>query len=313
MAFDNLCKLLSEQYPDRFAAWLLGEVPDSIRVLKTELSIEPIRADYVTFLETQERILHLEFQTKLPAEPPLPLRMLDYWVRLYRRYRLPITQVLVLLRPPSSGTVIETRFQVETTRHDYRVVRMWEQDPEIFLRDPALLPLATLAATNQPEQLMSRIAEEVSKIELSERRQEIATCTQVLAGLRFDKEFIRSFFRGESMRESVIYQEILKEGLQEGRQRGLQQGLQEGLQQGLQEGLQQGLQEGLQQGLQQGELSLVLRQLSRRVGEIPVELKAQIQALSLSQLEELGEALLDFSSLEDLMVWLRSHPSVQAE
>ncbi|NJO77000.1 MAG: DUF4351 domain-containing protein, partial [Leptolyngbyaceae cyanobacterium RM1_406_9] len=82
---------------------------------------------------------------------------------------------------------------------------------------------------------------------------------------------------------------------------------------GLQEGLQQGLQEGLQQGLQQGELSLVLRQLSRRVGEIPVELKAQIQALSLSQLEELGEALLDFSSLEDLMVWLRSHPSVQAE
>ncbi|NJO76082.1 MAG: Rpn family recombination-promoting nuclease/putative transposase [Leptolyngbyaceae cyanobacterium RM1_406_9] len=296
MAFDNLCKLLSEQYPDRFAAWLLGEVPDSIRVLKTELSIEPIRADYVTFLETQERILHLEFQTKLPAEPPLPLRMLDYWVRLYRRYRLPITQVLVLLRPPSSGTVIETRFQVETTRHDYRVVRMWEQDPEIFLRDPALLPLATLAATNQPEQLMSRIAEEVSKIELSERRQEIATCTQVLAGLRFDKEFIRSFFRGESMRESVIYQEILKEGLQEGRQRGLQQGLQE----------------GLQQGLQQGKLSLTLRQLSRRVGEIPVESKAQIQALSLSQLEELGEALLDFSTLEDLMVWLRSHPSVQA-
>ncbi|NJN92144.1 MAG: DUF4351 domain-containing protein [Leptolyngbyaceae cyanobacterium SL_5_14] len=144
--------------------------------------------------------------------------------------------------------------------------------------------------------MMSRIAEEVSKIELSERRQEIATCTQVLAGLRFDKEFIRSFFRGESMRESVIYQEILKEGLQEGRQRGLQQGLQE----------------GLQQGLQQGKLSLALRQLSRRVGEIPVESKAQIQALSLSQLEELGEALLDFSTLEDLMVWLRSHPSVQA-
>jgi predicted transposase YdaD len=198
---------------------------------------------------------------------------------------------------------------------------MWEQDPEIFLRDPALLLLATLAATNQPEQLMSRIAEEVSKIELGERRQEIATCTQVLAGLRFDKEFIRSFFRGESMRESVIYQEILKEGLQEGRQRGLQQGLQEGLQQGLQEGLQQGLQEGLQQGLQEGlqqglqrgELSLVLRQLSRRVGEIPVELKAQIQNLSLSQLDELGEALLDFLTLEDLVVWLRSHPPVQAQ
>jgi predicted transposase/invertase (TIGR01784 family) len=301
MPFDNLCKLLSEQYPDRFAAWILGEVPASVKVLKTELSIEPIRADYVTFLETQERILHLEFQTKLPSEPPLPLRMLDYWVRLYRRYRLPITQVLVLLRPPADGTVIETRFQVEMTRHDYRVVRMWEQDPDVFLQDPALLPLAPLAATNQPEQLMFRIAEEVSKIESIEQQQEVAACTQVLAGLRFDKQFIRSFFRGEFMRESVIYQEILEEGLQEGRQRGLQ----EGLQQGLQEGLQQGLQEGLQQG----ELSLVLRLLNRRVGEVPAESQAQIQGLDLSQLEELGEALLDFSSLEDLLVWLRSHLS----
>ena len=45
MAFDNLCKLLAEKYPDRFALWLLGEVPSSIQVLKSELSIEPIRAD----------------------------------------------------------------------------------------------------------------------------------------------------------------------------------------------------------------------------------------------------------------------------
>jgi predicted transposase YdaD len=27
MAFDNLCKLLAEQHPDRFAEWLLG-VPE---------------------------------------------------------------------------------------------------------------------------------------------------------------------------------------------------------------------------------------------------------------------------------------------
>jgi len=309
MPFDNLCKLLSEQYPDRFAAWLLGEVPTSVKVLKTELSIEPIRADYVTFLETQERILHLEFQTKLSSEPPLPLRMLDYWVRLYRRYRLPITQVLVLLRPPADGTIVETRFQVEMTCHDYRVVLMWEQDPDIFLQDPALLPLAPLAATDQPEQLMARIAEEVSKIESIEQRQEVSACTQVLAGLRFDKQFIRSFFRGEFMRESVIYQEILEEGLQEGLQQGLQEGLQQGLQEGLQQGLQEGLQQGLQEGLQQGELSLVLRLLKRRVGKIPAESQAQIQKLALSQLEELGEALLDFSTLEDLMAWLRSRPS----
>lgn len=86
MSFDNLCKLLSEKHPDRFAAWILGESPDQVKVLKTELSIEPIRADSITFLQTQDRILHLEFQVKLESDPPLPLRMLDYWVRLYRLY-----------------------------------------------------------------------------------------------------------------------------------------------------------------------------------------------------------------------------------
>ena len=72
MSFDNLCKYLSEKYPDAFATWLLGHPPSApVEVLKTELSIEPIRADFVTFLSTQERILHLEFQVKVATEPPL--------------------------------------------------------------------------------------------------------------------------------------------------------------------------------------------------------------------------------------------------
>lgn len=94
MSFDNLCKLLAETYPANFATWLLGKTPTSIKVLKTELSIEPIRADSVTFLATSERILHLEFQLNPMSKPPLPLRMLDYWVRLYRCYQLPVTRNL---------------------------------------------------------------------------------------------------------------------------------------------------------------------------------------------------------------------------
>ena len=39
MSFDNLCKLLAEKHPDRFAAWLLGEPStNAIEVLKNELS-----------------------------------------------------------------------------------------------------------------------------------------------------------------------------------------------------------------------------------------------------------------------------------
>lgn len=174
MSFDNLCKLLAEKYPDHFATWILGQPTDSVNVLKTELSIEPIRADSITLLQTQDRILHLEFQTKLDSTPPLPLRMLDYWVRLYRLYRLSVTQVVVLLLPPSEGTVIETEFVFERTRHEYQVIRMWEQDPNFLLCDLALLPLAPLAAAAQPEQLLSRVAQQISKIQSAQQQREVS-------------------------------------------------------------------------------------------------------------------------------------------
>ena len=202
MSFDNLCKLLSEKYPARFAAWILGSSPASVKVLKTELSIEPIRADSVTFLQTQERILHLEFQVRLESEPPLPLRMLDYWIRLHRLYRLPITQTVVLLLAPSEGTGIETVFALEPTRHEYRVIRLWEEDA-------ALLPLASLAATSVPEQLLTQVAEQVGKIESTQQRQQVSAYTQLLAGLRFEKKLVQKMFQEGMMRESVIYQEIL--------------------------------------------------------------------------------------------------------
>ncbi|WP_414530289.1 Rpn family recombination-promoting nuclease/putative transposase [Nodularia chucula] len=279
MSFDNLCKLLSEKHPDRFASWVLGTPQTGATVLKTELSIEPIRADYVTFLQLEGRILHLEFQTKLESTPPLPLRMLDYWVRLYRLYRLPITQVVVLLLPPKDDIEIPTAFTVENTRHEYRVIKMWEENPEPFLQDSALLPLASLTATNQPQNLLEKIVQRVNQVETTQRP-EISAYTQILAGLKFKKDLIRKLFREGMMRESVIYQEILEEGEQRGEQRGRQEGRQE------------------------GERSLVLRQLTRKVGELPPGMGEQLQTLSLQQLENLGEALLDFNTLLDLETWL---------
>ncbi len=60
MSYDNVCKILAEKYPTDFARWLLAVEPRSIEALKTELSIEPIRADSLTFLQTENRILREE-------------------------------------------------------------------------------------------------------------------------------------------------------------------------------------------------------------------------------------------------------------
>ncbi len=81
---------------------------------------------------------------------------------------------------------------------------------------------------------------------------------------------------------------------------------------GFERGLQEGLQEGLQQEAQrsrQREQSLILRQLQRKVGEVPDDTLTRLNALSFEQLAALGEALLDFGTLADLTVWLERHAS----
>lgn len=95
------------------------------------------------------------------------------------------------------------------------------------------------------------------------------------------------------MRESSVYQAILAEGREEG--------------------LTQGLTQGLAQGRTEEALNLVLRMLRRRLRSVAPdrvvsrELQTKLEGLSLLQLEDLGEALLEFEGIEDLLDWLDKH------
>ncbi|MBD2084015.1 DUF4351 domain-containing protein [Trichocoleus sp. ST-U3] len=272
MEYDNTCKYLAENYPDEFAKWLLSSEASDIQVIKTELSLEPIRADSVIFLQVANQILHLEFQTSAQSTPPLDFRMLDYYTRLKRQYGCEIVQIAIFLQATTSELVFRQQYTDTNTRHQYRVIRMWEEDPTPLLANPALLPLATLARSDSPRALLEQVATGVARIEKTTERQNILACAGVLAGLRFKKDLIQQLFRKEIMQESVIYQDIL--------------------------------QKGEQRGLQQGEVALILRLLRLRFGDINPEVQEQIRGLSIPQLEGLAEALLDFSSQTDLVSYL---------
>ncbi|MEB3175689.1 MAG: DUF2887 domain-containing protein [Cyanobacteriota bacterium] len=92
--------------------------------------------------------------------------------------------------------------------------------------------------------------------------------------------------------QSRFYQEVVALGLEQGRQEGLQTGRQEGRQ------------EGLQTGRQEEAAALVLRQLTRKCGQLTPGQVAQVRGLELEALERLGEDLLDFSGAADLVAWL---------
>jgi predicted transposase YdaD len=69
---------------------------------------------------------------------------------------------------------------------------------------------------------------------------------------------------------------------------------------GLQEGREEGHAEGRQRGLQEGELTLLLRLLRKRFGELPEWVRARLEQASIEQLEHWGEQLLQADSLEAL-------------
>lgn len=273
LSYDNACKFLAEQYPGDFLRRFLIANATTARVLKTELIVEPIRADSVAFVRAGNSIGHLEFET-LPKtdKTPIPIRMLDYYTRLKRQYNSRICQAVIFLKETSSPLVFESEYRDENTWHRYNVIRLWEQDPKPFLASPALLPLAPLARTNAPETLLEQVAAEVAKIPNETQRQNISSCTQILAGLRNKKDVIRQLFQGDIMQESVIYQDIVQTGIQTGRQ--------------------------------EEAVAFASRLIGRRFGEIAPALKQQIQELSREQLELLGEALFDLSTVDDLAAWL---------
>ncbi len=65
-----------------------------------------------------------------------------------------------------------------------------------------------------------------------------------------------------------------------------------------------GIEQGIEQGMQRGEATLILRLLNRRLGQVTTIVEKQVRQLSVEQLEDLGEALLDFENETDLLDWL---------
>ncbi len=61
---------------------------------------------------------------------------------------------------------------------------------------------------------------------------------------------------------------------------------------------------GIEQGKQLEAANLVLRLLHRRLGQVSESVSEQIRQLPVEQLEDLGEALLDFENEADLLNWL---------
>ena len=75
---------------------------------------------------------------------------------------------------------------------------------------------------------------------------------------------------------------------------------QQAMQQGLEQGLEAGLEKGLEKGLVIGEQKLLIRQITRRFGPLPDEIRQRIEQANIDQIEEWADRILDARSLADI-------------
>ncbi len=229
-------------------------------------------------------LIHVENQSSKQAN--FDKRMFRYFSRLYEKFDIPIYPI-VLLSYDSPKTPETNVHQVAfphkvILQFNYDVIQLNQLNWRDFLRQKNPVATALMAKMN---------------IAPAERRQVKFECLRLLATLKLDPARMRliSGFIDTYLRLSPQEQQLLQADIAtiEPRQ-----------QEEVMEIVTTWMEEGIEQGKEQATLSLVMRQLPRKVGTLTPELEARVQQLSLTQLEDLSVALLDFSSIEDLTVWL---------
>jgi predicted transposase YdaD len=152
------------------------------------------------------------------------------------------------------------------------VINLWEVDAEtVFERSlDTLLPFVTILKNGGDPKMVKRA---LAELQQHEELVELESLLGFFASFVLDTELVSQIMRWDMtvLRESPWYQEILQEGQRH---------------------------EGL---------NFVTRQITRRIGSITPSQESKIRSLSLPQLEELGEALLEFSKASDLEDWLKTY------
>ena len=234
-------------------------------------------------------------------------RMFRYFARLWEKYALPVYPILLLsfdrpLRPEPTAFGI-TFPDLPVMQFNYQVVQLNQLNWRNFVDRPNPVASALMAKMQIAQDDRPRVKLECLRL--------LATLNVNPAKMQLISGFVDTYLRLNAQEEQVFQTQLAQlqpqeeEPIMEIVTSWMEQGIERGMQQGIERGMQQGIERGMQQGIERGQTTLILRQLPRRIGQgLSSALENQIRQLPLPQLEALAEALLDFSTVEDLQQWL---------
>ncbi|OWK45390.1 hypothetical protein [Fimbriiglobus ruber] len=233
-AFDATVKALVEVAPESWPAFA-GVPGGPTEAIDSDIATVSGAADKVLRVHTEPPyLLHLEFVAGHDAAQ-LPVKLHVRNGLLDDKHNLLVRTVAILLHPEANSPQLTgthtRRFAGEDSYLEfrYRVIRVWELPPELFLTGgPALLPLAPISAVTKRELpgIIKQMVDHINAYKESGLVPMLESAAYVLSGLRYPPDVCKKLFRGmTAMRESSTYQAILAEGREEGREKGREEGI----------------------------------------------------------------------------------------
>jgi predicted transposase/invertase (TIGR01784 family) len=194
-------------------------------------------------------------------------------------------QAVAIFGKRSLDVEVLTAYQQELVNNG-RIKRIYLDEIPSGSIGMGLIELILSKETQAPELVQNLMQRTKTEIGNNTERQGIIELLETVLLSKFSqlsRQEIEAMFLVSDIKQTRVYQEAKQEGIQEGRQ------------------------EGIQEGRQDGEMILLMRLLSKRFGKLSSNYIENINKLTIEQLEDLGEALLDFVDITDLEQWLKAH------
>jgi predicted transposase/invertase (TIGR01784 family) len=241
MRYDNPIKLIAEAYPNDIASWVAGFPLKGQTLEATELPSAPIRADFLFRDETNRKVVHVEFQTA--PDRDMALRMLEYWVRLQRRYPdYEPLQYVVYLRPTGSKYVEQSGLSYSNLTYTFNTIRLWEVPSEKLMSNKiGLLPFAVLGKCPDKEEMVKQVLNKLELLPDSEKKDILVFATTLFSELVLKDRTVNF----EELRVNRFYQKIFQEAIAKARTESLEEGIEMGREKTLKEVTQRLLKSGL--------------------------------------------------------------------
>lgn len=180
MDFDATLKEFFQKQPTSLLLELAGGVA-VVEFLNVELTaVQERRLDLVMLL-ADGTLLHLELQSTNDGE--MGLRMLEYYVLLWRRYRKPVRQVVLYVGTPRM--TMEPGFVTAALRFDFalRDIREWRAEAMLASDLFGGQVLAILGGMEDPHAVVRHVLGRIGGME-TQRRVRALRYLLILAGLR---------------------------------------------------------------------------------------------------------------------------------